>query len=64
VPAQASCSSGDPRRIGHAVTDGRLQPFLLRRRTGRRVRMNLLYIILIIVLVLVVLGFIGGRGRW
>jgi hypothetical protein len=26
--------------------------------------MSLLYIILVVVLVLVLLGFVGGRGRW
>jgi hypothetical protein len=33
-------------------------------KTGRSEQMSLLYIILIVVLVLVLLGFVGGRGRW
>jgi flagellar basal body-associated protein FliL len=36
---------------------------LFHRQPGRRA-MSLLYIILIVVLVLVLLGFVGGRGRW
>jgi hypothetical protein len=31
---------------------------------GKERAMSLLYIILVVVLVLVLLGFVGGRGRW
>jgi hypothetical protein len=36
----------------------------LASHTEREGPVSLLYIILIVVLVLLLLGFVGGRGRW